>query len=309
MTEFVSPTGWELAGLVCQVIFYLAVAALAGTALNLAFYHDGSRASLSALLVYGLLGAVLGFHAALLNYLVQVGMISGNGMAGMFDRDMASLLIDTPQGDRTFWRLLGCLAGLLGLAFCLHRVRKLTGPPEAGLRATLVAVPSLAVLLLVFSFRSAGHVSVLPPLAQLAIVLHVLAIACWIGSLWPLHRLSRLLSGARLHGFMHRFGDHARLILAVLVASGVLLVWQLLQSPSELWQTAYGKLLLVKFLLVSGLMGLAALNRFTLVPVLAAQSNAAARLARSIRLELLLALLILAATAYLSTLVGPAGYH
>ncbi len=96
MTDFVAPSSWELAGLLCQFSLYLAAAALAGTALNIAFYNDGSRATLNGLLGYGLLAAVLGFHAALLNYLVQVGMLSGSGVAGMFDLDMASLLIDTP---------------------------------------------------------------------------------------------------------------------------------------------------------------------------------------------------------------------
>ncbi len=77
---------------------------------------------------------------------------------------------------------------------------------------------------------------------------------------------------------------------------------------AELWRTAYGQLLSVKLLLVVGLMGLAAKNRFTLVPQLIGSPEIATRLARSIRPEMLLALLILVATAYLSTLVGPASH-
>lgn len=306
MTEFVAPSGWELAGLVCQFFFYVATAALAGTAVNIAFYSDGSRATLNGLLGYGLLGAVLGFHAVLANYLIQVGMISGRGVAGMFDWDMASLLIDTPQGERTFWRLLACIVALAGLAAGLRQVHKLTRPPAARMRGVLFGVPCLAVLLLAYSFRSAGHVSILSPLAQLAIVLHVLAFAAWIGSLLPLYWLTRRVGGAELHWLMHRFGNHARLILVALVASGLLLLWELLQTPAELWQTAYGQLLGVKILLVAGLMGLAATNRFRLVPHLASQPEGTARLARTIRLEMVVAVLIMAVTAYLSTLVGPA---
>jgi putative copper export protein len=308
MTDFVAPSSWELAGLLCQLSLYLAAAALAGTALNIAFYNDGSRATLNGLLGYGLLAAVLGFHAALLNYLVQVGMLSGSGVAGMFDLDMASLLIDTPQGERTFWRLLACMLALVGLAVGLSRVHKLGQPPSLQLRSFLVAAPSLAIVLLAFSFRSAGHVSILSPLAQTAIVMHVLAFAAWIGSLLPLHWLTRRVGNEQLHWLMHRFGDHARVTLVALVASGVLLLWELLQSPVELWRTAYGQLLSVKLLLVVGLMGLAAKNRFTLVPQLIGSPEIATRLARSIRLEMLLALLILVATAYLSTLVGPASH-
>jgi len=306
MTELVVPSSWELVGLLSQFLFYAAVASLAGTALNLAFYHDGRRATLTVLLVYGLLGAVLGFHAVLLNYLIQVGMLSGSGVFGMFDWDMASLLIDTRQGERTFWRLLACILALVGLAVGLARVQRLTQPPAAGLRAALIAIPAVAMLLLAFSFRTAGHVSVLSPLAQTAIALHVLAFSGWIGSLLPLYWLTRKGAGEELQWLMRRFGDHARLILGVLLVSALVLLWELLHSPAELWQTAYGRLLSGKLLLVMILMSLAAKNRYRLVPHLAASPDAATRLAASIRLEMLVAVLILALTAYLATLVGPA---
>lgn len=306
--DFVIPSAWETAGLVCKLALYFAVSALAGSALNLAFYTDVSRRAVQGLLVYALVGSVLGFHAVLLNYFVQVGMINLDGVAGMFDWSMIRLLMDTPVGEATLWRLVAFTAVSLALGFCLRDIANLNCPPSQRRRQVLVLVPTLALLLVAFSFRSYGHVSVLGGVAQLAIVLHVLAVAAWIGSLYPLYRLTFSDSGDGLARVMRRFGDHARVLLTVLVMAGVVMLWALLQSPDELWRSAYGLSLSVKFVLVAVIFGIAALNRYKLVPVLAAPGGAV-RLRRSIVIESLLALLILLVTAYLSTLVGPMSHQ
>ena len=304
--SFVIPDSWEFASLICKLALYVGLLALSGCLLNIAFYNDGRRQTLQALLLYGLVGSVIGFHGALLNYLIQVGMISGNGLVGMFDWAMIQLLLDTPQGESTLWRLLGFTLALLTQARGLHYFSRLRKPPTRQHLRAIVLPQILALILLAGSFQMSGHVSVLSSSGQLAIALHVIAFGCWIGSLLPLYWLAKRLPGAELQWIMVRFGDHARIILAVLIAAGLLMVWQLLDSADELIRSAYGLALLLKFALVLGLMSLAALNRFTLAPkLIQGGGEIAEKLAGSIRLEMLLAVMILLVTAYLSTIVGP----
>ncbi len=331
--SFVIPSSWELASLLCKLALYAGLCALAGTFLNLAFYNDGSRRTMQCLLLYGLIGCVIGFQGVLFNYLVQVGMISSNGLAGMFDLGMIQLLLDTPQGESTVWRLLGFTLALISLGWGLQRIAALNQPPGQQLMRVILVPQLLALIILAGTFQMSGHVAVLDRSGQLAIALHVLAFSSWIGSLLPLYWLTRRLEATELQGFMKRFGDHARLILGVLLVAGGLLVWQLLASPAELLQTAYGQSLSLKLLLVLGLMGIAAANRYTLVPALTEKGvneiglneigvtekglghasvgsvpNPANKLATAIRFEALLALLILITTAYLSTLIGPVSH-
>ena len=66
--------------------------------------------------------------------------------------------------------------------------------------------------------------------------------------------------------------------------------------------TGYGLALSGKVVLVSGLLGLAALNRFRLVPAVdRGERRAAARLGLSVRLEMLGALAIILVTSLLTT--------
>ena len=307
--SFVSPSSWELASLLCKLALYSGLCTLTGCLISLAFYHDGRRQTMQGLLLYGLVGSVLGFHGVLLNYLIQVGMISGNGLAGMFDLGMIQLLLDTPQGESTLWRLLAFTLAFIILAWGMQQFGRLNKPPTRQHLRRILLPLSLTVVLLAGSFQMSGHVSVLGTSGQLAIALHVIAFACWIGSLLPLYWLARRGPTEELGRIMSRFGDHARYMLAVLVVAGGLMLWQLLSSPMELLQTAYGLSLKAKFVLVVGLMLVAAANRFTLVPALAKGDTdaqpALRKLSSSIRLEMALAVIILLITAYLSTLVGP----
>ncbi len=299
-------TPWELAELVCKVLLYAGLAGAAGTGLMLVFHYDGSRRLLRFLLLYGLITAVLGFHGVVGNFLVQVGLINGSGLAGMFDWTMASILLDTEQGDSTLLRLAGFALIIITLLIALARSQALQQAPGLRYRLWTARPLFIAMLLIAISFRMIGHVSVHGVLAQLAITLHVLAMTLWVGALLPLWLLCRWQAGNDLALVMRRFGDQALVIVAVLVVAGVGLLFALLASPLELLTTRYGQALLLKLVLVMALLGLAALNRFRLVPqLLTGSAGSVAALQRSIRLEIVAASLILLLTAFLSTLVGP----
>lgn len=270
-------------------------------------FSAGQRHTLSSNLVYIVLGALLGFHAAILSFLIQVGLINDRGIAGMFDWDMASLLLATSLGDVTFFRIAGFVLALVTSSLLLRKINQLTRPPGLGFFRILTSLNLLALLLLANSFKVSGHVSVLSLTAQVAIMLHILAFAIWIGCLYPLLQLTRSSDLASLQYTMKRFGDIAVVILSVLVIAGVLMLLQLISSPNEMITTAYGLSLLAKLFLVGVILCLAAINKLILVPRIIEQ-NGAAKLRVSIRYEMLLASLILILTSYLSTLIGPPGH-
>lgn len=307
MTSFILPSSWELASLVCKLFLYLGAASIAGGSLCAWQFSEARRHTLSYNLAYIVFGALLGFHAVILNFLIQVGLINNSGIAGMFDWDMASLLLGTSLGDATFYRLAGFVLALLTSSLLLRRLNQLTRPPGLGFFRILTSLNLLALLLLANSFKVSGHISVLNLTAQVAIMFHILAFACWIGCLFPLWQLTRSSELASLQYTMKRFGDIAVVILSVLVIAGVLMLLQLIRSPSEMITTAYGISLIAKLILVGVIFCVAAINKLILVPRIIEQGGVAG-LRASIRYEIILASLILVLTSYLSTLIGPPGH-
>ncbi len=298
-------SGWELAAVLSKLLIYLSVIAPAGALVTLYLGRETGPAAISPssrahILAYALVAMVTGLLAVCLFFLLEVGAINQQGLTGMLDRELAVIMAGTALGDGTRLRLFGFSLLLLAL---LSRVLPLFRVIPGHRRWTL-SFALAGLLLLAVSFARYGHVVNLSWSAALAIILHYLAIAYWIGSLYPLYALCRREPAARLQALMEKFGRIAAFWLAVLFLSGVYLLWQLTEGFSTLLSSAYGRLLLGKLLLVAGLMGLGALNRYRLVPGLAATGNEKP-LQRSIALEMLLAVLVLLLTVLATTLFGP----
>lgn len=305
---FILPDSWEAASLLAKLLLYIGAFSIAGGSLCSWRYADANRAALSSNFSYIFLGSVLGFHGALLGFLVQVGLINASGVAGMFDWGMISLLLDTAQGDAAALRLLSFTIAGASSSVLLKQLQEgemRFRTPRVRLLYTLQVV---ALLGLAYSQTLLGHVSVLSELAKAAIVLHFLAFACWIGCILPFLQLSRTLDIAILRDSLARFGKHAIAILLLLFASGLLMLFELLSSPTELFDSPYGIALSLKLAFVLAILCVAALNKLVIVPGLL-HSGSAAKLQASLRLEMGVALLVLMATAYLSTLVGPIGHE
>ena len=296
-------SSWELASLVCKLLVYFGAASIAGGSLCLRLYSDGHRQTVHTLLVYINLGAMLGFQAVLANFFIQVGLVNDDGLAAMFDWSMASLLLDTQLGDVTFFRLAGFVAVILSNWLFLRKARQLNQPPD---RISLLILHGVALLAVAFSFTLAGHVSVLSITARVAVILHFSAFACWIGSLFPLLLLTRSVDLEFMHWTMRRFGNNALVIVLILAVAGVLMLIEVIASPSEFVTTAYGLSLLLKLGLVLTILGVAGLNKRLLVPAIISESSGA-KLRKSIRVEMAVATLILLLTAYFSTIIGPDG--
>ena len=301
---FSVPTSWELTSLVCKLLLYFGAASIAGGSLCLWLYNNGKRQFFEKVISYIMLGAFLGFLGTLVNYFVQVGLINARGLTGMFDWDMASLLLETQLGEVTYMRLTGfILAFISSLIFFRKAVRL----PQQSFYRLLLGVHGIAFLFVAFSFTKAGHVSVLTGIARTAVVFHLYAFSAWIGSLFPLLLLTNSTELNLLKKLMQQFGDNALGIVIILAGMGALMLLELLDNPAELYTTPYGWVFLLTLFLVLVTLSVAVINKLVLVPAIVNNASAL-RLRRSIRVEMVAVTLLLITASYLSTIVGPAGH-
>ena len=210
------------------------------------------------------------------------------GFSGAVDPMMLGFVWNSPLGNAALLRGIGEVL-VLGLI--------LRG--AVGLGAGLVGT-----LLIAASYTLVGH-SLGDPRWVLASLLtvHLLAAAFWVGALAPLHRAAANSASATL---LHRFGLIASGTVALLVIAGLTFAWLMIESFTGLVTTAYGLTLLAKVAVVSGLMGLAALNKLKFVPALASEHpGATLHLRRSIRIEMIAVAVILIMTATLTSVTTP----
>jgi len=119
---------------------------------------------------------------------------------------------------------------------------------------------------------------------------HLLAAGAWLGGLLPLAYLLAIArrspapehcSGASFA--LLRFSGMGYTAVATLVVSGLINSWFLVGSMSALIGSPYGQLLLAKLCLFGGMLALAGLNRFWLVPSLITAAGQPAALLVRIR--------------------------
>jgi copper transport protein len=176
--------------------------------------------------------------------------------------------------------------------------------PQATL-ARLVGWAGVAIV--IASFAMSGHAATAEPrwLTVPILLLHVIWIAFWLGSFLPL--LAGLDADPTGHApTVRRFSNIAFHGVPQLLIAGFVLATIQVQSVSSLITTDYGRILLLKIVLVLALLALAAVNRFGLAPLLERGGAAAAgHLKTTIRVEMLLGLLIVSAASFLSQTVPP----
>lgn len=150
-----------------------------------------------------------------------------------------------------------------------------------------------------------GHASAASPAAGLVAMIHVTAIAWWVGSLWLLRYVCNTASAEDVAAVVTRFSKHAVLIVAALVATGSGLIWTLIDfSKSPLFQ-AYEWMLVLKLAFVAVVLLLAAYNKFRLTPWLRTHASAAKSLRLAIAAELGVIACVLVVTAVLTTYFSP----
>lgn len=280
--------GWAIAAIIAKAVGYGAALLAMGGPLFVLVFRSSSNDVRQLARKVAVIAALIGLAVLALRFGIRAARISGMGLSGAVDPMMLGFVWDSPLGAAAIWRGAG---ELLVVALLIRGI--------VGLSAGLIGA-----LLIAVSYTFVGH-SLGDPRWLLAslLTLHLLAAAFWIGALLPLRHAVGQPEGARL---LHRFGNVASLTVALLVVVGLIFAWLMTGSFSNLLSTAYGWTLLAKLGVVSGLMALAALNKWRFVPALASGTPAAVpHLRCSIQIEAIAVLLILLATATLTSITTP----
>ena len=275
------PDAFGLAAIVTKFALYLGVMTSAGTVMAMLMFRLERTRGLAMTF------AVLGIVAAILAFSLRGANLTGD-VSGLTDPEMLKLLWTTPVGTALLLRLVGL--GLLIAGLLMGRI------------GTWVSV--LGGVIAIWSFDQVGHVSGLETtLLDLALMLHLLAVALWIGVLTPLKRLASSSSTyASAADVGHRFGVVASATVPVLIIVGGYMGYQLVGSFTALVGTSYGQAMIIKVLLVCLLLGLAAANKLRFIPALRTGDPAVANhLSKSISVEWIVILAVLGMTAVLTT--------
>ncbi len=190
--------------------------------------------------------------------LVTAGVLGAAGTAVMLAAQGAATgsgigdVIDTRSGR--WW--LARLVGVAVVAGALAVIRRRRGGPVGRVLA-LVAVLALVVLVAGGGHGISGRAV---EVGFAATVVHLAAMSLWVGGLVALVVVVPLRD---LLGAAARFSPLALGSVAVLALTGALNGWRQVGSLDAAFDTAYGRWLLVKLLLVVGVVTLAAVARWT----------------------------------------------
>lgn len=242
---------------------------------------------------HAVVAALLAGFASISYFFIQVGSLSESGWLGMADSLMVSIVWLSGYGTSLLYQWIAIVL-LTGL--CVFRIHHQYH--WLGVTVFLLAATSLAL-----SFISTGHTASLSGWVKAALSVHVLVALWWIGSLLPLAQACDKIRSDHLYQLMHRFGKIAIVLVVMLCVMGIVLAYQLVASFNQLFTTSYGQALLLKLVAVSSILLLAAWHKWYQVPMLRYKEKAHLRLARSIKLEWLIGMLIMLITIILSSIV------
>lgn len=229
---------------------------------------------------------------ALAGIVLQGAKAGGYGLGDALGWSSISAVLDTRFGRA--WSFQAAAAAVALLVALAARSRPGLLPGLVAVGAALVMAPSLS-----------GHAGSGSRLAAVADLAHLAAAAVWTGGLAVVF-VALLAAGPGRWQLaataVPRFSRLAVASVAVLIVAGVVNAYEELDSWSELWETTYGRLLLVKLALVVPLIALGAYNNRYSVPRLksaAASPSERRRFLRSAAGELALVVGIVAVTAAL----------
>jgi putative copper resistance protein D len=293
--EYLQPDASLLDGItvIIRALYYIATIGAAGLGLfAIGFGHRLEpneaaklRQSLLATIAAGLLLSVV---ALTLRVLV---LTAG---ASVFNADVLAAVMRSRIGD-AFWLRVAGLA-LLAAVATTWRI----GP----------AITAIGALLVVASYAAMGHSMLFAPRQEIAalVVVHLAVVAFWVGSLPPLLWVAQRRDGTSAARLIQDWSKAAIWAVSAMIASGMLLSWYLTLRMDRIFDAWHGWALAWKVLAVLAALGLALWNRQRHTPALArGDAGAGARLAASIRLEMLLVALAFYAAAEMVS-VHPVDY-
>jgi copper transport protein len=274
--------------------------------------------------------ALLGAVSAAAALVLEAAEGAGVTFWSALDRRLLRDVVGTRFG--TVWLIGGLCWLVVGAVALLLWAPARRSPPvlrSASVGATGLALPSgrrtlatwapaLPLAFLVLVPALSGHGSTQDPVAVLfpANVLHVAAMAAWVGGIATLlialpAATRRLDAGDRaplLAGVVTRFSTIALAGVAALLLTGLLQAVLEIRHVDLIFTTAFGRAVFIKLVVLTALVGLGAINRQRTIPRLRAAAEAGRTpgadgvvLRRTLRTE---ALLIAAALATTGALAG-----
>lgn len=235
--------------------------------------------------------ALIALTLLVLHALVEPVRLAG-AWNGMFDPSLHALLLSSDFGTALAIRALG-LSLIAGS-------RPSAGPQGAGLAligATLIAA----------SFAFMGHTAADPRGWLLAplLVVHLLAIAFWLGALWPLLTVARVETASVAGTVIAEFSRTALRVVPFVLLAGLTMAGLLLPGLSSLG-SPYGISLIIKLIGFSVLIALAGLNRLRLSSGVSRGRRSSQTAFQAVVLtELVLLIAVVTVTAVMTALFSP----
>ncbi|MDX2677098.1 copper resistance CopC/CopD family protein [Streptomyces sp. NY05-11A] len=208
----------------------------------------------------------LAMTAATLFLLLLRGSYTSSGKLGdVFDLDLLGQVLQTKTGAALVSRLLLLAAAALFIAVLFGAYDKREDEEKRDLTFGLAIGGTVVAAGLAASWAMAEHAStgLQPGIAMPVDVLHLLAVATWLGGLTALLvALYRAPADRPVEtAVVRRFSQVAFGSVLAVVATGVYQSWRQLGSWSAFTDTRYGQLLLIKIGLVALLVGIAWISR------------------------------------------------
>ncbi len=285
--EYLQPDAsiWDGLTVVNRAFYYAGTLSAAGIVLFTVALGDRLAPYERGRLSRWLIGAVtIGLLFSLLAWPLRAIVLSKDGLEGALRFDLYPVMLRSPIGNAFLIRVVG-------LMLCLFAfVRRPWGLSLAAIGAFLVCA----------SYVAMGHSTLYRPRQELAtlILLHLLAVAFWIGSLPALRIVATRLEVVSAGELMASYSRLATWVVAGLVITGLLATWYLVGSVDLLLGSWHGWALITKTMLVAAMLGLGAWHKWRSTPdMLRGYRMSGEKIRRTITAEMILALLVLYAAA------------
>ena len=298
----------------------------AGIPIFIAAFWQLTPNSLSSVQKLGRRMAIAALLFVAAHQTLEAARMAGD-MSGITDLAMQKMALLSPTGAAFAARILGLLLVAAGLrpsapatlsAAAPSHMDEATGapkqhtelassarmPPPRGAPTPATAITLLGALLIAMSFTLMGHTTTTPHrlAAAALIILHLLVVAAWLGSLWPLYLAAKQEAPLATGRVIDRFSAAAAWLVPLILLAGIGLSALLLPGLAAFKQP-YGQLLLVKLTGFAALMACACLNKWRFGPACAAGNTAAFE--RTAISEYVLICAVLTATAIMTTFYSP----
>ena len=322
----------ETVGVVARWLVYGAVLLAVGALAYLLWVHRGTRSESRRIVFFIRRAAVLIVLGSVVEWFAQLALWNGDGIGDLVRPAVWGELGSTGFALGTLCRIVGAVLVLRFVAIDVvpedeREEASVTDldwitepdpsgsvmldrqPPSTTLTRVRVESGPLALLgaaLLILSESFIGHTASIEPRALMGVsdAVHLTSAAIWAAgawllaaTLWRRHRQNEPLNAGLL---ATRFSVLATWSLVAVALSGTILAWAILEQPSALWESEFGRLLLAKIVVVIVIGSIGLHNQRVLLPALASgDESSEQRFRRTIAIESLLFVVVLLITSLL----------